>query len=136
MNKYGFDAPGGQLDIYKGMTMLEILISIAVFAIIALPLSQALTSGATASAITRNRDRALYLAESKIEELQSHGFFHPNLNPGDYSSPADDNVEIGAGFIREWKVEMLSSRLKEIKVEVIPPEGSPVVLRTTMGDWR
>lgn len=109
-----------------GMSMIEVIVTIAVFAIIALPLSQAISQGATASIITRDRDQALILAESKIEELRSMGFHNPALISG------VDTSEIG--FEVSWTVAPVSGSLKRVIVDVTDSNsGSPVQLETILG---
>ncbi|MBI5700319.1 prepilin-type N-terminal cleavage/methylation domain-containing protein [Candidatus Saganbacteria bacterium] len=67
----------------KGFTLIETLISLCILAVVAISFSYLFVSSMQSANETENYAKALYLAESKMEELRSKNFSEINSSSFD-----------------------------------------------------
>lgn len=70
----------------RGFTLLELLVAIAILAVALVGVMQTVTQGINSSIISRDRARAVELAEMKLTELR----LDPTLEPGTQEDEFDD----------------------------------------------
>lgn len=88
----------------RGITLIELLVSMTVFAIIALPLLSAFVSGARINARTREKLTGTLAASEIIEEMKGAGVneFMKEMARYRISEPADGNDH--DTFYMEWPI--------------------------------
>ncbi len=110
----------------KGLTLLEILVTVVLIGISLLALASLVTSGKHLLKFTENDAQALSLALAKKEELLSRSFTHPDLCSGCHQQGTEDTIF-------DWNTTVTENSLcnattgrcvpyKEINVSVEYPE--------------
>ncbi len=93
----------------KGLSMLEVLVSIFIATLVLSGLVLYMTTSVRANYFARKLRLATLYAEKKLEELKNTNF--------DAIANGSDRVE---GFTRNWRVKLdgTSSRLKQVSITV------------------
>ena len=91
----------------RGISLIEVAVSGAVFAALVLALSPSMLNTRKAAALSENTSVATTLALDKIEDLRSKEPVHAELQQGTWSDPANPlrpDGEAGGIFNRSWTV--------------------------------
>lgn len=74
----------------RGFTLLELIVAIAILAVALFGVMQAVTQGINSSIVSRERARAVELAELKLTELRLDPALEPGVSDGDFGDQQPD----------------------------------------------
>lgn len=101
----------------RGFTLLELIVAIAILAVALFGVMQAVTQGINSSIVSRERARAVELAELKLTELRLDPALEPGVNDGDFGDEQPDWT---------WTSEVTETELESLlllRVTVTWPHG-------------
>jgi type IV pilus assembly protein PilV len=97
----------------NGFTLIEVLISIAVFSIGILGVATMNIYAINGNAASFDMTRAVYMASAKVESLSAKDIDSSYLAAGDYEESGIDNL-----YDINWNITNLSSFSKKIDIKV------------------
>lgn len=120
--------PGRNTKRRRGVTLMEVLVSVSIASIAVLSAPTALRIGGRAALVARDGSTAIGLGQEKLEELMAH--------PGDTGAGSDTRHVAGSPtlFERGWSVEVRppANRLRRLSVGVRWDDGAHEITLETL----
>lgn len=132
-----------------GFTLVEVLVSMAIFMVAMLAIAQLLATGVQMHQLGRNTDAATQLAQAKFEELMKMNFNTAaavQLTPEGVDSLGANvanyfDLPPGGQYTRRWLVQAGPvARTRQVTVRIQPSQVSrlthrPVEITTMLREW-
>lgn len=126
--------PGGRAGYRPGFTIIEVLVAVVVVALGFMAAASMVISSTRSTGFSKSRTAALYLAESKLEQLAREKYADVTGEPNDSQVP-DEHKRF---YSRAWVVEANkpANHMKTVTVTVTPRDSrvKPINLSTILVD--
>lgn len=113
----------------RGMTMVELMISLIVLSIGLLGIAALFPSGRRFSTRDRMMTTATDLAAQKMEQLRTHAYSDPDLTIGVHPTALGEVVGVNNRYTRWWTVTQVATDLRCADVRVTWSAARPETAR-------